>query len=103
MGQMGYEEDFVRYLQTIMTDVERRIRRGHARLIPREKDAPAGNVDNEKEDMLSTKINSLVDQVLTLNNVVGMVPLTPLIVQCSVCEREIVEELENKAACSIEL
>lgn len=36
-GQMGYEEDFLRYLQSIMTDVERRIRRGHARLIPREK------------------------------------------------------------------
>jgi len=34
---MGYEEEFVRYLQTIMTDVDRRIRRGHARLIPREK------------------------------------------------------------------
>ncbi|KAK3740687.1 hypothetical protein QZH41_019062, partial [Actinostola sp. cb2023] len=67
-GQMGYEEEFLRYLQTIMTDVERRIRRGHARLIPREKDAPTGKVDNEKEDMLSTKINSLVDQVEQLGS-----------------------------------
>lgn len=29
---MQYEEDFLRYLQSIMADVERRIRRGHQRL-----------------------------------------------------------------------
>ena len=29
---MGYEDDFLRHLQNIMTDVDRRIRRGHARL-----------------------------------------------------------------------
>ena len=31
-GKMQYEEDFLRYLQSIMADVERRIRRGHQRL-----------------------------------------------------------------------
>ena len=31
-GNVGYEEDFLRYLQNIMSDVERRIRRGHMRL-----------------------------------------------------------------------
>ena len=30
--QMGYEEDFMRFLQTLVADVEKRIRRGHARL-----------------------------------------------------------------------
>jgi len=29
---MRYEEEFLRYLQNIMADVDRRIRRGHARL-----------------------------------------------------------------------
>lgn len=29
---MGYEEDFVRFLQTMISDVEKRIRRGHQRL-----------------------------------------------------------------------
>ena len=29
---MGYEEDFLRYLQTLLSDVDRRIRRGHSRL-----------------------------------------------------------------------
>jgi len=29
---MGYEEDFMRFLQTLVADVEKRIRRGHARL-----------------------------------------------------------------------
>ena len=31
-GSMGYEETFYRFLQGIMSDVERRIRRGHERL-----------------------------------------------------------------------
>ena len=30
--KMRYEDDFLRYLQNIMADVDRRIRRGHARL-----------------------------------------------------------------------
>ena len=30
--QVGYEEDFNRFLQTLVADVEKRIRRGHARL-----------------------------------------------------------------------
>lgn len=28
----GYEEDFIRFLQTLIGDVEKRIRRGHQRL-----------------------------------------------------------------------
>jgi len=31
-GRMGYEDDFIRYLQTLINDVEKRIRRGHQRL-----------------------------------------------------------------------
>ena len=29
---MGYEEEFMRFLQSLLTDVERRIRKGQARL-----------------------------------------------------------------------
>ena len=29
---MGYEENFMRYLQGLINDVEKRIRRGHQRL-----------------------------------------------------------------------
>jgi hypothetical protein len=29
---MGYEEEFMRFLQTLISDVEKRIRRGHQRL-----------------------------------------------------------------------
>ena len=29
---MGYEENFLRYLQGLINDVEKRIRRGHQRL-----------------------------------------------------------------------
>ena len=32
VGRLGYEEDFLRYLQTLINDVEKRIRRGHQRL-----------------------------------------------------------------------
>ena len=31
-GRMRYEDDFLAYLQQIMSDVDRRIRRGHSRL-----------------------------------------------------------------------
>lgn len=30
--KVGYERDFLRYLQSLLAEVERRIRRGHARL-----------------------------------------------------------------------
>ena len=30
--KMGYEEDFIRFLQTLVADVEKRIKRGEARL-----------------------------------------------------------------------
>ena len=29
---MGFEEEFLRYLQSLLSDVDRRIRRGHSRL-----------------------------------------------------------------------
>jgi hypothetical protein len=29
---MGYEDEFLRYLQSLLSDVDRRIRRGHSRL-----------------------------------------------------------------------
>ena len=32
MGKMGYEDDFLRFLQGLISDVEKRIRRGHQRL-----------------------------------------------------------------------
>lgn len=31
-GKMGYEDDFLRFLQGLISDVEKRIRRGHQRL-----------------------------------------------------------------------
>lgn len=31
-GKVGYEEDFHRYLQSLVSDCERRIKRGHQRL-----------------------------------------------------------------------
>lgn len=30
--KVGYEREFLRYLQSLLAEVERRIRRGHARL-----------------------------------------------------------------------
>ena len=30
--RMGYEDEFMRFLQSLLADVERRIKRGHARL-----------------------------------------------------------------------
>ena len=44
---MGYEETFHRFLQGIMSDVERRIRRGHERLAL-----------NAKKEQVSTIFNT---------------------------------------------
>ena len=40
--KMRYEDEFLRYLQNIMADVDRRIRRGHARL----------NLSRDQEEMV---------------------------------------------------
>ncbi|XP_074638785.1 luc7-like protein 3 [Acropora palmata] len=65
--KMRYEDDFLRYLQNIMADVDRRIRRGHARLnlsrAQEEKELASGKPDSEKIMMLTEKINSLLEQV----------------------------------------
>eukprot|EP00058_Branchiostoma_floridae_P013773 XP_002599261.1 hypothetical protein BRAFLDRAFT_200091 [Branchiostoma floridae] len=66
--RMGYEEDFLRYLQSCMADVERRIRRGHARLALSEQQAQVagggGIVKNEEKIlMLTDRIDGLLEQV----------------------------------------
>ncbi|XP_078691997.1 uncharacterized protein LOC144922220 isoform X2 [Branchiostoma floridae x Branchiostoma belcheri] len=66
--RMGYEEDFLRYLQSCMADVERRIRRGHARLALSEQQAQVagggGIIKNEEKiQMLTDRINGLLEQV----------------------------------------
>ncbi|KAI0239730.1 Luc7-like protein 3 [Lamellibrachia satsuma] len=67
-GQMGYEEDFMRFLQTLVADVEKRIRRGHARLAlnnAAQQNSVAGGTQaakQEKIEMLTKKINDLVEK-----------------------------------------
>ncbi|XP_066292378.1 luc7-like protein 3 isoform X2 [Branchiostoma lanceolatum] len=66
--RMGYEEDFLRYLQSCMADVERRIRRGHARLALSEQQAQVasggGIIKNEEKiQILTDRINGLLEQV----------------------------------------
>ncbi|XP_046854642.1 luc7-like protein 3 [Xenia sp. Carnegie-2017] len=68
-GTMNYEEDFLRYLQSLLSDVDRRIRRGHSRLLTSQelmKEKQLGKLNNEgdreKEAQLTEKVNSLVEQ-----------------------------------------
>uniref|UniRef100_T1J2U3 Luc7-like protein 3 n=1 Tax=Strigamia maritima TaxID=126957 RepID=T1J2U3_STRMM len=69
--KMGYEEDFLRFCQGMMADVERRIRRGKQRLAQGNQEAnaaklaapaPSGN-NSEKITMLSERVNGLLEQV----------------------------------------
>ncbi|KAL4240660.1 Luc7-like protein 3 [Mactra antiquata] len=65
-GRLGYEDDFLRYLQTLINDVEKRIRRGHQRLALNSMQGNVnGNPANQKEEkiqLLTSRINELVQQ-----------------------------------------
>ncbi|XP_076448195.1 luc7-like protein 3 isoform X2 [Babylonia areolata] len=61
----GYEEDFLHFLQNMISDVEKRIRRGHQRLALNNNQNLNGGLPSAKEDkitMLTDKINELVSQ-----------------------------------------
>ena len=63
--KMGYEEDFLRFLQTIQSDCERRIKRANQRLAQ----APNQNLGNPKTSSLQiieSKISALLEKVETL-------------------------------------
>ncbi|KAF6734528.1 Luc7-like protein 3 [Oryzias melastigma] len=69
----GYERDFLRYLQSLLAEVERRIRRGHARLALSQAQqnsggpGPAGK-NEEKIQVLTEKIEDLVVQIEELGS-----------------------------------
>uniref|UniRef100_A0A673ANF7 LUC7-like 3 pre-mRNA splicing factor n=1 Tax=Sphaeramia orbicularis TaxID=375764 RepID=A0A673ANF7_9TELE len=64
----GYERDFLRYLQSLLAEVERRIRRGHARLALSQAQQNAGVKDEEKIQVLTEKIEDLVVQIEELGS-----------------------------------
>ncbi|XP_041072886.1 luc7-like protein 3 isoform X2 [Cetorhinus maximus] len=72
--KVGYEKDFLRYLQNLMADVERRIRRGHARLALSQNTttgtATGGPVskNEEKGQVLTEKIEELLEQIEELGS-----------------------------------
>ncbi|OWF46505.1 luc7-like protein 3 [Mizuhopecten yessoensis] len=63
---MGFEEEFERYLEGLIADVERRIRRGHQRLALNNAQGNLnGQMNKDKEEkvqMLTERINDLVQQ-----------------------------------------
>ncbi|XP_028311451.1 luc7-like protein 3 [Gouania willdenowi] len=70
----GYERDFLRYLQSLLAEVERRIRRGHARLALSQAQQNAGQgpspsgKNEEKASVLTEKIEDLVAQIEELGS-----------------------------------
>ncbi|KAJ8317869.1 hypothetical protein KUTeg_002960 [Tegillarca granosa] len=64
----GYEEDFLRYLQGLISDCEKRIRRGHQRLALNNQQGSLTNTNSmpdgkeERIKMLTERINELVQQ-----------------------------------------
>nr|XP_054763741.1 LOW QUALITY PROTEIN: luc7-like protein 3 [Lytechinus pictus] len=68
--RMNYEEEFLQYLQQIMNDVEKRIKRGHSRLALNSNranlTAPNRGPDEEQIKILSERITSLLEQVESL-------------------------------------
>uniref|UniRef100_A0A4W3K4U5 LUC7-like 3 pre-mRNA splicing factor n=2 Tax=Callorhinchus milii TaxID=7868 RepID=A0A4W3K4U5_CALMI len=72
--KVGYEKDFLRYLQNLMADVERRIRRGHARLALSQNATTGATTggpvskNEEKGQVLTEKIEELLEQIEELGS-----------------------------------
>ncbi|XP_078538374.1 luc7-like protein 3 [Lissotriton helveticus] len=66
----GYERDFLRYLESLLADVERRIRRGHARLALSQSQRAAGPTgkNEEKVQVLTEKMDELLQQIEELGS-----------------------------------
>ncbi|KAJ1132289.1 hypothetical protein NDU88_010615 [Pleurodeles waltl] len=77
--RMGYERDFMRYLQGLLVEVERRIRRGHARVAlfqsqqddddgPGPASGPVPGRNEEKVQALTQKIDKLLEHIEALGS-----------------------------------
>ncbi|KAM3922016.1 luc7-like protein 3 isoform 2-T2 [Leptodactylus fuscus] len=71
--KVGYEREFLRYLQSLLAEVERRIRRGHARLALSQNQQASGSVgpagkNEEKIQVLTDKIEGLLQQIEELGS-----------------------------------
>ncbi|XP_069605219.1 luc7-like protein 3 isoform X1 [Ranitomeya imitator] len=71
--KVGYEREFLRYLQSLLAEVERRIRRGHARLALSQSQQASGSVgpagkNEEKIQVLTDKIEALLLQIEELGS-----------------------------------
>lgn len=71
--KVGYEREFLRYLQSLLAEVERRIRRGHARLALSQNQQASGAVgpagkNEEKIQVLTDKIEALLLQIEELGS-----------------------------------
>ncbi|XP_040186828.1 luc7-like protein 3 isoform X2 [Rana temporaria] len=71
--KVGYEREFLRYLQSLLAEVERRIRRGHARLALSQSQQAAGAVgpagkNEEKVQVLTDKVEGLLLQIEELGS-----------------------------------
>jgi len=70
--KMGYEEDFLLFLQNCFKDVTRRIERNHQRLLLSEQNQKAQQVDNteneEKMKELSGRITKMLEDIEELGN-----------------------------------
>lgn len=61
----GYERDFLRYLQSLLAEVERRIRRGHARLALSQAQQNAG-VCSDSRQFYATPVSHNIHSKLCL-------------------------------------
>lgn len=71
--KVGFEREFLRYLQSLLAEVERRIRRGHARLALSQNQQASGSAgpagkNEEKIQVLTDKIEGLLQQIEELGS-----------------------------------
>jgi len=68
-GRMGYEEDFFHFLSNVQADVDRKIHRGHDRLMMNKaREQEMSKDDSDKTKMLTDHINQLLEEIEQLGS-----------------------------------
>lgn len=90
--RMGYEDDLYRYCNNLIADVERKIRRGHARLeLNAENNLPAlfaTSANAERIKTLSTNIEEMLAKMEKLGNEGRVEEAQAIMSQCEAAKRE---------------
>ena len=98
-GRLGYEDDYERYLRSLLNDVERKIKRGNERLRLTQNDSAAQQAaiqqKQDKVDSLKEQINSMLSEAERLGEECKIEESQEVLTECEKLKAEC-KYLENQ-------